>query len=104
MLAPVLVATDGVANKLLDKGYCKRTMCSKAFLMAASTAERKKSSACNICKYSVDAMAKRFEFYSQMMKKYLFQTNNFCSRDRFKELTKQVRHKHVGRVREISGK
>jgi len=91
MIAPVLVTIDGITNKLFDKKLCKRTLCSKAFLISSNIISRKKSDACNMCKYALDLLLKRFEFSRQAIQRYFAGAEGFCSNGKFNELSAECK-------------
>ena len=90
MIAPALVTTDGIANKLLDKSICKKNLCSQAFMISSNIIYKKKSDACDMCKYGLGSLLKKFESYRQALKGHFTKSGNFCSNSNFKELSAEV--------------
>eukprot|EP00112_Aurelia_sp_Birch-Aquarium-sp1_P006986 Seg1762.12 transcript_id=Seg1762.12/GoldUCD/mRNA.D3Y31 product=Prosaposin protein_id=Seg1762.12/GoldUCD/D3Y31 len=93
-VAPMFIMIDSIASRVFDPKLCKKLICNKPFLMAASLLQRQKSTPCDICHYAVKMLDMRFKYFNELVQRTLSELDQICGYIAYKELSSQC-HKYV---------
>ena len=86
----MFIMIDNIASRVFDPKLCKKLICNKPFLMAASLLQRQKSTPCDICHYAVKMLDMRFKYFNELVQRTLSELDQICGYIAYKELSSQV--------------